>query len=72
MSTTDRRTYVVGLPVIITINPDDVVTIEVDTGDLSKVLGDHSDYPQAVVTNDAMRLHRWTQTHAVSNEGFLP
>ena len=71
MSAADEpRTYVVGLPVVFTIYPHGDVVVKVDTGDLSKALGEHSDYPDAVVRADDELLRTWTWAHRVGSEGY--
>jgi hypothetical protein len=76
-----QRQYVVGLPVMVTINDEGFVTAEVDLSELAVgvekdylagPLGEEWDSRDRTLTavEDAEVLRRWVQTHSVRNEDF--
>lgn len=77
----DSTTYCVGLPVVVTIhrqNGDTFVTVEVDLSDLGsrKTLAEALDNAGAEqddeqLDRDADDLSIWTDTYAVTNEGWI-
>lgn len=70
----DSRSYVVGLPVVVTVSPEGFVTVEVDLSDTTSVMREAesqlADYPDAVVEDDVDVVSRWLDTHTVRNEGY--
>lgn len=68
------RTYVVGLPVIVTVTAEGFVTVEVDTAELATDLSDDnanvSDADAAQVAADAETLRTWAKGHAVTAQGW--
>lgn len=71
MSAADPRTYVVGLPVIVTVHPDGFVSVEVDSTELTvEVERAEVEYDAATVAEDVATLDTWTSGHHVAAEGY--
>lgn len=70
------RTYVVGLPVVVTVTDDGFVSVEVDLAELPATVreeGGSADHPAMLidVDRDVRTLRRWVETHAVRNEDHV-
>jgi hypothetical protein len=68
----ERREYVIGLPVVVTIEHGDFVTVDVDLSELPvrKVLAEQSEYSDEQIAADAELLSAWVADHDVRNAGI--
>lgn len=70
----DSRSYVVGLPVVVTVSPEGFVTVEVDLSETTSVMHEGEsqlgEYSYDEVSKDAAVVSQWMDTHTVKNEGF--
>lgn len=73
---TETRGYVVGLPVVVTVENSGFVQVEVDLSELPSSIWESTHEPtfpepdEDTIARDQQVLERWIEHHSVKNEGY--